>query len=273
MAHPRQLLEKLGASPLKSLSQNFLISPHWADLLTTSVVEGASPTEYWEVGPGLGALTQVLIKKIKVPLILFEYDRKISAHLRETFPELTLYEGDVMDQDFVSLSQGKKISVLSNLPYHLSSPLLFKWIAVKDCLTHLVLTFQKEFADRLVAPPRTPDYGALSILIQLHFSIEKLGILPEGAFYPAPSIASAALKLVPQTPENIDFPLIEKLVKAAFSQRRKKMASNLKNVLGPAPWEEALVQLGFHANTRAEELSKEDFVHYSRLVAQFNATC
>lgn len=271
--HPRLILEKLGASPLKSLSQNFLISPHWAELLAQKVTEGETPDEYWEIGPGLGALTQVLIKKINKPLVLFEYDRKVSAYLRETFPELKLLEGDVMEQDLEALSAGKRVSVLSNLPYHLSSPILFKLVEIKPRLIHLVLTFQKEYADRLVALPKTPDYGALSILIQLHFSIEKLGIIPEGAFYPAPSIASAALKLTPLMHPELNLPLIDKIVKAAFTQRRKKMTSNLKNTLGPSRWEEWVVKLGFDANVRAEELSKENFVALSRLVVESDAMC
>lgn len=270
--HPRDLLEKLGASPRKSLSQNFLVSPHWADTLTTATVEGPAPDVFWEIGPGLGALTQVLLKKIQRPLILFEYDRKACAHLRDTFPEATLLEGDVMDQDFKKLSEGKRVAVLSNLPYHLSSPLLFKFIEVKDRITQLVLTFQKEFADRLVAEPRTSDYGALTILIQLHFELEKLGTIPQNAFYPPPSIASSALRLIPK-PSTPEIARVEKLVKAAFTQRRKKMSSNLKNTLGPGPWEECLKKLGFDANTRAEELSKEQFVQLASLIAEADASC
>lgn len=96
MAHPKELLARLDANARKSLSQNFLTSPHWAETLTAAVIEGESAQAIWEIGPGLGALTQLLLKKAKVPVTLFEYDKKLSAFLREEYPGVDLIEGDVL---------------------------------------------------------------------------------------------------------------------------------------------------------------------------------
>lgn len=265
MAHPREILNTLGANARKSLSQNFLTSPHWATLLVAQTLEGTYD-EVWEIGPGLGALTELLVKNSKKPLRLFEYDRKLSAYLRQRFPSVTLIEGDVLDADLKTMAGNSKIALLSNLPYHLSSPILFKLIEMKENLSHLVLTFQREFAERLIAAPRTSDYGALSVLAQLHFKIESLGVLPAGAFFPPPAIASEALRLTPRNSlENLDF--VAKVVKGAFLHRRKKMRSNLKEVFPTLNWPQ--IELPHAETARAEELSKEDYVELSKILLKF----
>ncbi len=258
MSHPQTILDSLGANALKSLSQNFLTSPHWADLLTDKAIEPEAD-EIWEIGPGLGALTQVLLKKTTRPVRAFEFDRKLSAYLRETHAALDLREGDVMEADFAAVSpEAKRISVLSNLPYHLSSAILFKLLGERHRIVRLVLTFQKEFAQRLTAQPRTHDYGSLTIAMQLNYSIVNLGILPPGAFYPPPSVSSQALQLEPLP--NAPDPMAEKYVRAAFAHRRKKLSSNLKEAFPGIRAEEALAELGLSPTARPEELSKEQFL-------------
>ncbi len=268
MSHPKVVLDSLGAAARKSLSQNFLISPHWADKLVRASLE--TPAEaIWEIGPGLGALTRGLLMSAKVPVTVFEFDRKLSEHLRVSFPGIHLVEGDVLKQDLASHQAGKRVSVLSNLPYHLSSAILFKLAELPSPPVSLVLTFQREFAARVRAFPRTPDYGALSVLLQLQFEIESLGVLPPGAFYPAPDIDSEALRFVPK-PAALP-PELRLLVKTAFEQRRKQLPSNLKKKFPGIQVAEILQKLGFSPLARAEELAPADFVALGREMGLFIA--
>lgn len=260
MSHPKTILESLGANALKRLSQNFLTSPHWADLLTDAVLEPEGLEEVWEIGPGLGALTERLLAKTSLPVRAFELDRKLAAHLRATQPKLDLREGDVMDADFRAISPGARIAVLSNLPYHLSSPILFKLVDERDRLSRAVLTFQKEFADRLVAAPRSPDYGGLTVMVQYHFTTKSLGILPPGAFYPPPGVSSQALLLLPKSDGPVAARTMSRIVKAAFAHRRKKLSSNLKEAFEGAPVAEILAAQSIAPDARPETLSPEAYV-------------
>ncbi|MFM8269615.1 MAG: 16S rRNA (adenine(1518)-N(6)/adenine(1519)-N(6))-dimethyltransferase RsmA [Pseudomonadota bacterium] len=263
MAHPKEILNRLKASPLKSLSQNFLISPHWAEKLVGSLLEEGQYDEVWEIGPGLGALTHVLTQKTKKPIRLFEIDKKLSEYLKEEFPAFPLHQGDFLDQDWSTLlSPPKKVAVLSNLPYHLSSPMIFKMAEHKNVLSHFLFTFQKEFADRLTAKPNTKEYGSLTLITELHFSLKNLGTLPAGAFYPAPSVASQAILFVPK-PDSSEITKASALIKAAFSHRRKKMASNLKEAFPEVAWESCLKKIGLSPLVRAEALTLEQFLSLS----------
>jgi 16S rRNA (adenine1518-N6/adenine1519-N6)-dimethyltransferase len=264
MAHPKEILAQLEANARKSLSQNFLTSPHWAEKLSKSALEVYSD-EVWEVGPGLGALTKPLLQFTDRPVRLFEYDRKLSQYLREIFPSVPLIEGDFLKAPFLELlSDGKTVSLLSNLPYHLSSPVLFKCVEWKSQMRRLTLTFQREFAERLKANAGDDAYGGLSVMVRLHFDVESLGILPAKAFYPAPSIDSEALVFTPK--KNELPPSLEKVVRAGFAHRRKKLSRNLKNEYASVDWEGALKNLGFSPDARAEELSPEHFLALAALV-------
>jgi len=256
MSHPRVILDSLGAAARKSLSQNFLVSPHWAEKLALKALE-PKVDEVWEIGPGLGALTRPLLAHAKVPVTLFEYDRKLSEYLRGEFPTVPLIEGDVLDADLATLSAGKKLSVLSNLPYHLSSVILFRLAELAIPPVQMVLTFQREFAQRVVAEPRTSAYGSLSVLMQLQFEVERLGIIPPGAFYPAPEVDSEALCFRPR--ERALSQPFRLMVRGAFQQRRKKLVGNLKKSSPGLNWEETLESLGVDPNARAEELSPEQY--------------
>jgi 16S rRNA (adenine1518-N6/adenine1519-N6)-dimethyltransferase len=270
MSHPKEILTRLQASALKSLSQNFLTSPHWADLLTNQAVEAATAQEIWEIGPGLGALTSRLLAKTTRPIKAFEYDRKLSAYLRETFPRLEVIEGDFLKVDLTQIApHAQRIAIISNLPYHLSSPVFFRLIETKERWTRLILTFQKEFAERLVAVPSTPAYGALSVLAQLHYSIARLGVLPPGAFYPAPGVASEALLLEPHPAPTIGMDKVSRVVKAAFAHRRKKLSNNLKQAFPLAPLGGLLAGSVLSLHCRPEELSKEQYVSLTEALAPY----
>ncbi len=261
-AHPKALLTNLGAAARKSLSQNFLISPHWVEKLTEPVMSLSDIDEIWEIGPGLGALTAQL-KTGPKPVRAFEYDRKLSGYLRETHPTVDIREGDVLRADFKSIApEARRIGLVSNLPYHLSSPVLFKIIEEGEGrFVRLVLTFQKEFAARLIAKAGTSDYGGLSVLIQASFSMSNIGTIPPGAFYPAPGVSSTALVFEPRAPE-VPLKNLSRVTKTAFSHPRKKLSSNLKEQFPTA--EARLNELGVSPNARPEELTLEQYVALTR---------
>ena len=262
MTHPKTLLSQLEAVPLRRLSQNFLVSPHWAERLVAAIVDGAPVDEIWEIGPGLGALTEGLLAKSPVPVRAFELDRKLGEHLATTFPALRLERGDVLDADLEGFARGKRIALLSNLPYHLSSPLLVRTLRFYPSLDRMVLTFQREFAARVIASVGEDDYGSLAVLMNAAYRIESLGILPPGAFYPAPEVDSQALRFVPrEADENAPerFRRLETLVRAAFAHRRKKLVSNLRERFPQVPWSEKLEALGLAADVRAEVVPIEAF--------------
>lgn len=261
MAHPKELLQKLGASPLKALSQNFLTSPHWASKLVESFLEINQPNDWiWEIGPGLGALTQILVKTTQTPIRLFEIDRKLSSYLREKYSDIPLEEGDFLSQDWTHfLKPTEKVSVMSNLPYHLSSAMIFKMAEHKDQLTHFLFTFQKEFAARLTASPETKDYGSLTLVVEVYFQIRSLGVIPPGAFYPPPSVASEAILFIPRHPTYPNEENLVALIKAGFKQRRKKLMSNLRQAFPDKNWPELFESAGLSENIRAESLTLSDF--------------
>lgn len=267
MAHPRDILISLQASPRKSFSQNFLTSPHWADRLTSVLLEAKEIDEIWEIGPGLGALTSRLLAKSPVPVVAFEIDRKLAQYLREQHPTLKVVEGDFLEANLPELLVGKKrVAVLSNLPYHISSPVLFRLLEHKDRFPRLVMTFQKEFANRLYAGPRTHDYSSLSVVTQLHYQVSSLGTLPPGAFYPPPAISSEAVLFEPKKVEASLAEQVSQVVKAAFRHRRKKVSSNLKSAFPKAPIDSFLESQNLSTNVRPEELSLDHYLRLARAV-------
>ncbi len=214
--------------------------------------------EVWEIGPGLGALTGALLEKSPCPVRIFEVDKKLQQHLSKEFPKAILVAGDFLET--VKPPQGK-IAVISNLPYHISSPILFQLLEFYPSVTRMVLMFQREFAERLRAKPRTKAYGSLSVLMQLHYQIESLGVIPSGAFFPKPEIDSESLLFVPKNTEGLGTE-VAKIIRQAFSQRRKMLVNNLfgHNILP------ILEQLQISPKVRPEELTPEQFLAMSRLL-------
>lgn len=256
--HPKSKLQTLDANARKSFSQNFLTSPHWVEKLALASLDPNAEV-IWEVGPGLGAITKKLLEHAERPVILFEIDRKLAANLRTEHPDVALIEGDFLDTDIVKEAAGKRISLLSNLPYHISTPILFLLLEHRAHFVRLVLTFQREVAERVRAKPRTPDYGALSVLVQSCFEVESLGVIPPGAFYPAPKVDSEGLILKPKPPTVVPYEKFRTLVKQAFLHRRKKLSSNISSLADKTVILEALKKMGHTENARPEELSPKEF--------------
>jgi len=217
-----------------------------------------------EIGPGEGALTAPLLECVD-RLEVIEIDRDLAARLRSAFPaaRLVVHEADALAFDFGRLPPGLRI--VGNLPYNVSTPLLFHLAAFVDRLRDLHFMLQREVVERMVAQPSTSAYGRLSVMLQTRFRLEKLFRVSAGAFRPPPKVESAVVRLVPLEPAaraTVDFGLLSKLVAGAFSARRKK----LKNALPLAAAEFAALALD--PDQRPENLAPGDYVRVAQFVAR-----
>ena len=241
----------------KRFSQNFLIDEATIAAIVDAVAPRAGDTMV-EIGPGLGALTRPLSRVVQ-PLHVVEIDRDIVARLKREFPpdRVVVHEGDALEFDFGALGAG--LRVVGNLPYHISTPLLFHLAAVAPALADIYAMLQLEVVERMVAPPRASDYGRLSVMLQYRFHMEKVLDVPAEAFEPQPKVESAVIRMIPRTGEALrakDEKLLESTVAAAFSQRRKTLRNTLGGMLNAADFE----ALGIDPQARAQTLSVDDFV-------------
>ena len=250
--------------PRKRFGQNFLADAHYVDRIVAAI-DPRPGDALVEIGPGLGAITGRLIQRAG-HLTAIEIDRDLAARLREAFTpdRLTLVEGDALRFDFTTL--GHALRIVGNLPYNISSPLLFHLASQLASIADLHVMLQKEVVDRMTALPATPDYGRLSVMLQAQFAIERLFVVPPGAFRPAPKIDSAVARLVPlraRAPEIVDRDRFARLVTAAFTQRRK----TLRNALAAEVDVATLERAGIDPGARGETLAVADFVRLANGVA------
>ncbi len=241
----------------KRFGQNFLVSPG----IVAKIVEAIAPQPgdtVVEIGPGLAALTAPLLERLD-HLHVVEIDRDLIARLRERFPaqRLTIHEGDALKFDFAAL--GTDLRIVGNLPYNISTPLLFHFAQHADRVRDMHFMLQREVVERMVAAPGGADYGRLSVMLQYRFEMERLFLVPPGAFRPAPKVDSAIVRLLPRPCAALqarDEALLARVVTAAFSQRRKMLRNTLRELAG----EEELAALGIAPTRRAEELAVDDYV-------------
>jgi 16S rRNA (adenine1518-N6/adenine1519-N6)-dimethyltransferase len=258
-----------GHTPRRRFGQNFLADPHYLQRIIDAV--HPQPGEALvEIGPGLGALTAGLIARAG-HLHAVEIDRDLAARLRERFSatQLTLFEEDALRFDFIRLSAtlSTPLRIVGNLPYNISSPLLFHLSTDTIFLRDLHVMLQKEVVARMTAAPSTPDYGRLSVMLQAKFAITRLFVVPPGAFVPAPKVDSAVARLVPlgeRAPKMDDAPLFARLVSAAFAQRRK----TLRNALTACCTPDDLRAAEIDPQARGENLAVEDFVRLANQVSE-----
>ncbi len=216
-----------------------------------------------EIGPGLGALTLPLLER-GMTLTLIELDRDLVERWRRhpAQDRLTLLPQDVLTVDFTPF--GNAWRLLGNLPYNISTPLLFHLVPHAASMKDALFMLQKEVVDRLVASPDTSDYGRLSVMLQYHFHMEALLEVPPQAFTPPPKVDSAIVRLIPKLPHErpeCDPVALSRVVAQAFSQRRKMLRSTLKGTLPAEAWE----RLGIDPCRRAETLSLEEFCQLSKV--------
>ncbi|HSV79446.1 MAG TPA: 16S rRNA (adenine(1518)-N(6)/adenine(1519)-N(6))-dimethyltransferase RsmA [Ramlibacter sp.] len=218
-----------------------------------------------EIGPGLAALTQPLVERLG-RLTVVELDRDLAARLRQ-HPQLEVVEADVLKVDFAALAQQRgvgKLRVVGNLPYNISSPILFHLLRFVDRVEDQHFMLQKEVIDRMVAAPATSDYGRLSVMLQWRYAMENVLFVPPEAFDPPPRVDSAVVRMVPHaSPEMVDEKLLSELVQVAFSQRRKV----LRNTLGK--WLEAKgFEREFDLSRRAEEVPVAEYLDVARALGK-----
>jgi 16S rRNA (adenine1518-N6/adenine1519-N6)-dimethyltransferase len=240
----------------KRFGQNFLVD----EAVIASIVEAIRPApgeNLVEIGPGLGALTRPLLAAAG-QLHAIEIDRDLAQTLQQEFGTgLQLHTGDVLQFDFATLGGGLRI--IGNLPYNISTPLLFHLADCVERIRDIHVMLQKEVVERMAAAPGTSSYSRLSVMLQYRFEIEKLLDVPAAAFDPVPKVDSAVIRLTPlRPPRHVarDETQLARVVAAAFSQRRKTLRNSLRGLIEIATFD----RLGIAPGARAQELSVAQFV-------------
>jgi len=246
--------------PRKRFGQHFLVSPGVIGRIVDALDPRPSDTMV-EIGPGLGALTLPLLQRLE-HLQVVELDRDLVTHWRShaLAPRLTVHAGDALAFDFARV--GQRFKVAGNLPYNISTPLLFHLAAYASRIERMVLMLQKEVVDRMVAEPGSAAYGRLSVGLQVRFAMHRLCIVPPGAFNPPPRVDSAVVVMTPlgdAAPKLADPARFDAVVAAAFGQRRKTLRNALSRVLSEAQIRAAGVEPG----VRPEQITPQDFVALS----------
>ncbi len=256
-----------GHTARKRFGQNFLVSPGVIHKIIDAVAPLAGDTVV-EIGPGLGALTGPFLERID-HLHVVEIDRDLIARLRQQFPpeRLTIHAGDALAFDFGALKEAGPLKIVGNLPYNISSPMLFHLAKYANQVSEMHFMLQKEVVDRMVAAPGSGDFGRLSVMLQYCYFMERLFIVPPGSFNPAPKVDSAVVRMIPRKvgagETALDEELFARLVMAAFSQRRKMLRNTLKDFGG-----EALLEAqGIAPTARAETLAVSDYVNLANVLA------
>ncbi|MBS0357945.1 MAG: 16S rRNA (adenine(1518)-N(6)/adenine(1519)-N(6))-dimethyltransferase RsmA [Proteobacteria bacterium] len=252
--------------PRKRFGQNFLVDPN----IIRQIIQAIDPKPddaIVEIGPGLGALTQVLLPMTK-HLTVIELDRDLISPLRMAcvdLGELIIHQADALKFDFSTLeTSNKKLRIVGNLPYNISTALIFHLLTFQSLIKDMHFMLQQEVVERLAAAPGSKAYGRLSVMVQYHCQVEPLFQVPPTAFRPAPKVYSAIVRLTPyETPpyhaENPE--LFAKIVNQAFQQRRKTLRNCLKGIV-PI---KCLEDLGIDPQLRPEQLSLKNYVEISNL--------
>lgn len=248
----------------KRFGQNFLQDQAVIDQIIRSILP--KPKDYMvEIGPGLGALTQPLAAQVNA-LHVIEIDTDVIPTLMRlpSAEKIQIHQADALNFDFAALSAGSLLRVVGNLPYNISTPLLFHLMQYSSSIVDMHFMLQKEVVDRIVATPGNKIYGRLSVAIQYYCKVEKLLQVPPEAFKPKPKVDSAIIRLTPKKVRELearDEVLFLEIVKQAFSQRRKTIRNTLKTMISEAMW----AQTSIDPSARAESLSVEHFVELVRL--------
>ena len=260
---PRDYFSAENARPSKSLGQNFITDKRVIERIV-SEAGITSDDEVLEIGPGLGALTFALARKA-ARVVAVEKDARLAERLRALLPEwpnVELICGDALDVDFGALYKDRRLKVAANLPYSVSSPILVRLLRSRALFSTLVLMLQLEVGERISSPPGGKEYGSLSVLVQTYFDVKLLFRVHPSSFWPAPKVDSVVLKLVPLHEPRVpiaDEAVYERILRAAFSSRRKMLGNSLGSALKKGAADRVLAAAGIDRTRRAETLSVEEF--------------
>jgi 16S rRNA (adenine1518-N6/adenine1519-N6)-dimethyltransferase len=253
----------------KRFGQNFLHDEGIIHAIV-SLIEPSSDAAILEIGPGLGALTKPLLANLE-RLDLLEIDRDLVAYWRkQQLSGLTITEGDVLNFDFLAWAREKKasgskqIKVVGNLPYNISSPLLFHLVGAATEIDEQVFMLQAEVVERMVADAGSSEYSRLSVMLQARYHLEKLLDVPPEAFDPQPKVNSAVVRMIPRSNFNIspeEWRALEKVVAAAFAQRRKMLRTNLQDYVGRLGLQED------ELTKRAQDISVARYLEWASVLA------
>ncbi|MGI8525103.1 MAG: 16S rRNA (adenine(1518)-N(6)/adenine(1519)-N(6))-dimethyltransferase RsmA [Pseudolabrys sp.] len=269
----RDVIRRHGIAAKKSLGQNFLLDLN----LTARIARAAAPLEgatVLEIGPGPGGLTRALLALGARRVIAVERDLRAVAALREIaahYPgRLDVVEGDALEFHPAGLLDGGPARVVANLPYNIATALLIRWLTLEawpPWYDQLVLMFQREVAERIVAGPGSKSYGRLSVLTGWRSEAKILFDIAPSAFVPPPKVTSSLVRLVPRgKPSACDSAALQKVTEAAFGQRRKMVRQSLKSLGGDTA--ALLAQAGIEPTARAEEIPVEGFVALARAITK-----
>jgi 16S rRNA (adenine1518-N6/adenine1519-N6)-dimethyltransferase len=264
----RATLREIRLSPAKKLGQNFLHDQN----LARWIVDQAqiTPSDYVvEIGPGLGALTSVILEK-GAHVLAIERDKRLADFLRAhlSHPRLEILNIDALKFEPLVLFSHRRVKLLGNLPYNISSALILKFLEQPNPIALTLLMLQKEVAKRLSALPSTPDYGALTLRVQLHHRVEYLRTVRAAVFFPQPEIDSALVRISPRDPLELpqrDDRLLLELIRAGFSQRRKQLRKLLREYT--RDWDTLSRSVKISSKARAEELSLLQWIALANLIA------
>lgn len=277
MTHPGELLKKNGLYAGKELGQNFLSNPATAQMIVDRTGVDKETTVL-EIGPGLGAITLPLARACK-QVVAVEKDRRIITLLEEELAgegicNVTIINQDILKTNIREIAGTEKLVVIGNLPYNISSQILFKLITIRQVVTRAFLMFQKELAERLLSSPGTKDYSRLSAVVQYASKINRVTDLRPNNFFPRPEVDSTVLRFdffETQGMGEEDETLLFSVIKAGFSKRRKTLHNAMsggelgltKKIVGIA-----LENAGIDSSRRAETLSVQEFIDLSRAVGK-----
>lgn len=246
----------------KFLGQHFLKDMSVAQKIAETIEEGP----VLEIGPGMGVLTQFLLKNPRIQLTAIEIDRESVSYLKEWYPELHLIEGDFLKLDLDVIYPSGNFNVIGNYPYNISSQIFFKVLEYKDRIPVCSGMIQKEVAERIASKPGNKAYGILSVLLQAYYDIEYLFTVDEHVFNPPPKVKSAVIRMTRNERKHLDCDetLFKQVVKTAFNQRRKQMRNSLQPLVGKGnPLLEEKI-----FTKRPEQLSVEEFVELTRMIQE-----
>ena len=250
----------------KRFGQNFLHDRHWIERIARAI-DPKPGDELIEIGPGQAALTREVVSLAGHETAV-EIDRDLAAFLRGQFQpgELDLIEADALTLDWRTVLEGRRLRVFGNLPYNISSPILFALLPAAGRVIDQHFMLQKEVVDRMTAPPGSKTYGRLSVMLQYRYVMHKLFDVPPGAFTPAPKVTSSIVRMVPKAASEllpVDEAVFGALVAAAFQQRRKTLRNAVAGFLDA----EGISALGISPTARAETLTVAEFVALANTAA------